>query len=78
MVIYTARQEVLNLSKSKHIWPKELQLISRQTDKQVKQLASIYKKGSKISRVEVFEDNTLNQDGSRKHVLKIGEKIEGI
>ena len=66
MVIYTARQEVLNLSKSKHIWPKELQLISRQTDKQVKQLASIYKKGSKISRVEVFEDNTLNQDGSRK------------
>lgn len=24
MIIYTARQEVLNLSKSKHIWPKEL------------------------------------------------------
>lgn len=32
----------------------------------MKQLASIYKKGSKISRVEVFEDNALNQDGCRK------------
>lgn len=42
-IVYTARQEVLNLSRSRHIWPKELQLITRQTDKQVKQLASIYK-----------------------------------
>ena len=33
MVVYTARKEVLNLSRSRHIWPKELQLISRMTDK---------------------------------------------
>ena len=32
----------------------------------MKQLASIYKKGSRISRVEVFEDNAVNHDGSRK------------
>ena len=29
MIVYTARQEVLNLSRSRHIWPKELQLLSR-------------------------------------------------
>jgi hypothetical protein len=54
MLIYVARQEVLNLSRSRHIWPKELQIISRQTDKQVKKLASIYRKGVRILRVEPF------------------------
>jgi hypothetical protein len=29
MIVYTARQEVLNLTRARHIWPKELQLISR-------------------------------------------------
>jgi len=29
MIVYQARQDVLNLTKSKHIWPKELQLLSR-------------------------------------------------
>ena len=33
MIVYTARKEVLNLSRARHIWPKELQLISRQTCK---------------------------------------------
>lgn len=69
MVVYTARQEVLNLARSRHIWPKELQLISRQTDKQVKQLANIYKQGTRVHRIEPFEDNgTLpcNQEGTKK------------
>ena len=37
--------------------PKELQLISRQTDKQVKKLARKYRAGNRIHRVEPFEDN---------------------
>ena len=57
MIIYKARQEVLNQTRSRHIWPKELQLISRLTDKQVKKLASIYNKGASQHRVEPFEDN---------------------
>ena len=52
MIVYAARKEVLNLSRARHIWPKELQLISRQTCKEVKKLASLYKKGT--SRVEPF------------------------
>lgn len=57
MVVYTARQEVLNLTRARHIWPKELQLISRQTDKQVKKLARKYRAGNRIHRIEPFEDN---------------------
>ena len=40
MVIFAARKEVLNLSKARHVWPKELQLITRLTEKQVKKLAN--------------------------------------
>ena len=57
MVIYTARQEVLNLSKTRLIWPKELQLISRQTDKQAQKLAKLYKKMDG-HRVEPFAEDT--------------------
>ena len=59
MIIYVARQEVLNLSRSRHVWPKELLLISRQTEKQVKKLASIYKKGARTHRVEPFATDDL-------------------
>ena len=61
MIVYTARKEVLNLSRARHIWPKELQLISRQTCKDVKKLASLYKKGSRIeplSASEICDSNT--------------------
>lgn len=34
-IVYMARQEVLRTKKAKLLWPKELQLISRQTHKQV-------------------------------------------
>ena len=62
MIIYKARQDVLNLTRSRHVWPKELQLISRLTDKQVKKLCSIYNKGTSQHRVEPFEDNgTTNE-----------------
>ena len=44
VVVYLARKEVLNLNKARKIWPKELQLISRQTDREVKKLASLYRK----------------------------------
>jgi len=69
MIVYTARQEVLNLSRSRHIWPKELQLLSRQTDKQVKKLAGIYKQGSRVNRIEPYEDNSNlagNHEGANK------------
>ena len=56
MIIYTARQEVFSLSRSKLIWPKELQLISRQTDRSVRKLASLYKKGV---RFEPFSETDL-------------------
>ena len=59
MIIYTARQEVLNLSRARYIWPKELQLISRQTEKEVRKLASIYKKNSKKYRHEPFSDDLI-------------------
>ena len=45
MIVYIARQEVLGVTKARLVWPKELQLISRQTDKQVKKLATLFKKG---------------------------------
>ena len=61
VIIYKARQEVLNLSRSRHIWPKELQLISRQTEKQVKKLANIYSKGMKQHRVEPFPTEDLKK-----------------
>lgn len=62
MVVFTARQEVLNLSRARHIWPKELQLISRLTEKQVKKLANHFKKGMNIDRIEPFaEDNVANE-----------------
>lgn len=57
MIVYTARQEVLNLTRASHIWPKELQLISRQTDKQVKILARKFRAGNRVHRTEPFEDN---------------------
>ena len=56
MVVYIARKEILRLSKAKDIWPKELQLISRQTDKQAKKLAHLYKQTLKTHRVEPFEE----------------------
>ena len=55
-IVYMARHEVLNLSKAKLIWPKELQLISRQTDKEVRKLANAYQKQSKY-RHEPFQDD---------------------
>lgn len=58
MIVYTARKDVLNLSRARHVWPKELQLISRQTDKHAKKLASQYKKILRTrNRIEPFEDN---------------------
>ena len=64
MLIYIARQDVLNLSRSRHIWPKELQLISRQTEKQVKKLASIYKKGIRTQQIEPFAIDDLKSGRS--------------
>lgn len=55
-VVYLARQQVLNLSKAAAIWPKELQLVTRQTDKEVSRLASAYKKLAK-KRHEPFHDD---------------------
>lgn len=57
MIIYVSRQHVLNLSKSKSIWPKELQLLTRLTDKQAKNLAKKFKSGQKLSRVLPYEDH---------------------
>ena len=57
MIIYAARQQVLNLSRSRHIWPKELQLLTRLTDKQAKNLANKYRQGSNHSRVLPYEDH---------------------
>jgi len=54
MVIFIARGEVLGLSKAKDIWPKQLQLITRQTDRQVRKLASLFKKG--IEREPFFAE----------------------
>ena len=72
MIVYTARQEVLNLSRARHIWPKELQLISRQTDKQVKKMASIYKKGLNNHRIEPFaEDSIPNEQTKYSHVVDL-------
>mmetsp|Transcript_3 Transcript_3/g.4 ORF Transcript_3/g.4 Transcript_3/m.4 type:complete len:510 (-) Transcript_3:465-1994(-) len=63
MVVFTARQEVLNLSRSRYIWPKELQLISRMTDKQVKKLASIYRRNLETKhRIEPFEETHTPTD----------------
>lgn len=44
VIVYLARQEVLNVNRAKLIWPKELELISRKTAKEVKKLTSVYKK----------------------------------
>lgn len=53
-----ARREVLQTNKSIKIWPKELQLISRQTHKQVKKLVSKYsiKTREQPHRTEPFGD----------------------
>ena len=72
MIVYTARQEVLNLSRARHIWPKELQLISRQTEKQVKKMASIYKKGLNSHRIEPFaEDNIANEQTKYSDIVDL-------
>ena len=72
MIVYTARQEVLNLSRARHIWPKELQLISRQTEKQVKKMASIYKKGLNGHRIEPFaEDNIANEQTKYSDIVDL-------
>jgi hypothetical protein len=42
VIIFNARKQVLNLNKSRHIWPKELQLLTRLTDKQAKRLSLQY------------------------------------
>ena len=71
MIVYTARKEVLNLSRARHIWPKELQLISRQTCKEVKKLASLYKK--QCQRTEPFAASEIcceNQNQQQQSFAK--------
>ena len=77
MLIYIARQDVLNLSRSRQIWPKELQLISRQTEKQVKKLASIYRKGGRTHRIEPFatEDQKFYPMHSPKAKVVVDQDI---
>jgi hypothetical protein len=58
VVVYLARQEVLGMRKAKQVWPKELQLISRQTDREVKKLAGIYRKQNS-QRTEPFQDESI-------------------
>ena len=38
-IIYLARQDVLNLNRSRHVWPKGLQLITRLSEREVKKIA---------------------------------------
>jgi len=64
MIIYTARQEILNLSRARYIWPKELQLISRQTEKEVKKLASMYKKNNRQRHEPFSDDHVANEQNS--------------
>ena len=60
-IVYFSRKEVLGLSKTRLIWPKELQLISRQSDKDVKKLTKIYKNMIK-SKHEPFSDEATTHD----------------
>lgn len=71
VVVYLARQEVLNLRKARQIWPRELQLISRQTDREVKKLASIYRKQNS-QRTEPFPDENIpneHHDYDKLHII---------
>jgi hypothetical protein len=60
-VIYMAREEVLGLTRSRHVWPKELQLVTRISNRTLKKLVQEYKQGVDAQlKLEPFEDQSLN------------------
>ena len=66
MIVYTARKDILNESKALIIWPKELQLISRMTEKQARKLAIIYSENQDKYGVS----QPLEEAGIRNHLEK--------
>ena len=77
MVVYLARQQVLNLNKASAIWPKELQLITRQTDREVSRLASAYKKQSKQRHEPFHEDSSAGHHSGVPKVSLVVDLTDG-
>ena len=58
------------MNRARHLWPKELQLITRLTDLQVKRLVSKYRAGDVSTKIETYDETFVYHSD-----LKVDRKL---